>query len=126
MLIGFGKFKQRTWESVVDTDHSYMEWCLEKLDVAKFDIPECAIECYLSKFRWDEGSKTLAALWRKRKGEHEKAFAHFHAAEDVSEIRTIVQDDTVDLNVKVQMFELACIDAFGCFPFKRWDSYHAS
>lgn len=123
MLIGFGKFKHRSWEDVVDKDHQYVEWALGNLDVNRFDIPDHALELYLDKMRHDTKSKTLTKMWRDRKSivETQREVKEAERIVDTMEMKNIREFDH-----DVIAFEDACMEAFGKFPFGKWDNYYAA
>ena len=118
--IGFGKFKHRSWEDVVDKDHGYVEWCLEKLDVTRFDIPEHVLQLYLDKFRHDTKAKALVNSWRERKGSEVNVPRYAPASlDEISALPVNSIESTL-------AFEEACLAAFGKFPFTKWDANHVS
>lgn len=115
--VGFGKHRHRSWESVVDTDHQYVEWALEKLDVVKFDIPDHILDLYLEKFRNDTKAKEFVDMWKARKEKHR--------GQPTPASRCMTREEVLDIPVNsvesTLAFEYACVDAFGKFPFNRWD-----
>lgn len=118
--IGFGKHRHRTWEDVVDKDHQYVEWALEKLDVNRFNIPEHILDLYLDKFRNDTKAKLLVKEWRRRCESR-----GVRAPEHDLNARRLTPEEVMATPVNsiesTIAFEHACLDAFGKFPFNRWD-----